>query len=129
MPTDNADPIAPGAAVAFPQAGVSDGVILQSSDTEIALTEVGTYLVSFTLPLTESGQVVLALNGTELPYTVVGNGGDNTQLTGMALVTTTQATDLLSLQNPSAATTSLTLTPSAGGTQPVSAHLLVLRIA
>ena len=129
MPTDNADPIAPSGAVEFPRIGVSDGVILQSSDTEIALTEVGTYLVSFTLPLTQSGQVVLALNGTELPYTIVGNGGDNTQLTGMALVTTTQATDLLSLQNPSAATTSLTLTPSAGGTQPVSAHLLVLRIA
>ena len=43
--------------------------------------------------------------------------------------TTTQATDLLSLQNPTSATTALTLTPSAGGTQPVSAHLLVLRIA
>ena len=129
MPTDNPDPIAPGAAVAFPQSGVTSGTILPSSSTEFALTEVGTYLVSFTLPLTQSGQVVLALNGTELPYTVVGNGGDNTQLTGMALVTTTQATDLLSLQNPSAATTSLTLTPSAGGTQPVSAHLLVLRIA
>ena len=51
------------------------------------------------------------------------------QITGTALITTTLATDLLSVRNPATNTDSLTLTPSAGGEQPVSAHLVILQIA
>ena len=129
MPTDNPDPIAPGAAVAFPQSGVTSGTILPDTDTTFALTEIGTYLITFTAAAAEAGQLVLALNGTEIPYTVVGRDATNSQITGTALITTTQATDLLSVQNPTASTTSLTLTPSAGGADPVSAHLTILQIA
>ena len=129
MPTDNPAPIAPGAAVAFPQSSVTSGTILPSSDTEFALTEVGTYLITFTATAAETGQLVLALNGAEIPYTLVGRDATNSQISGMALITTTLATDLLTVQNPASATTSLTLTPSAGGTDPVSAHLTILQIA
>ena len=129
MPADNPDPIAPGEAVAFPQSGVTSGSILQSSTTEFSLTEIGTYLVTFTATTAEAGQLVLALNGTEIPYTVTGRDATTAQITGTALITTTQATDLLSVQNPATNTGSLTLTPSAGGAQPVSAHLVILQIA
>ena len=129
MPTDNPDPIAPGAAVAFPQSGVTSGSILQSSDTEFALTEVGTYLITFTATTAEAGQLVLTLNNAEIPYTVTGRDATTSQITGTALITTTQATDLLSVRNPATNTGALTLTPSAGGEQPVSAHLIILQIA
>jgi hypothetical protein len=129
MPTDNPDPIAPGAALAFPQSGVTSGSILASSTTEFSLTEIGTYLITFTATTAEAGQLVLALNGTEIPYTVTGRDATTSQITGTALITTTQATDLLSVQNPATNTGSLTLTPSAGGEQPVSAHLTILQIA
>ena len=129
MPTDNPDPIAAGAAVAFPRDGVNSGSILRNTDTEFALTEVGTYLVSFTATASEAGQLVLALNGTEIPYTLVGRDATNSQISGMALITTTLATDLLTVQNPATATSAITLTPGAGGTDPASAHLVILQIA
>ena len=129
MPPDNAASVAPGADVAFPQDGVSSGVILRSSDTEFALTEVGTYLVLFQVGVTEAGQLVLALNGAELPYTVVGRATGTSQIIGMALVSTTVATTLLSVRNPADNAAALTITPVAGGTEPVSAHLVILQIA
>ena len=129
MPPDNATTVAPGTDVAFPQDGVSSGVILRNSDTEFALTEVGTYLVLFQVGVTEAGQLVLTLNGAELPYTVVGRATGTSQIVGMALVTTTVATSLLSVRNPADNAAALTITPSAGGTEPVSAHLVILQIA
>ena len=129
MPSDNADPIAPGADVAFPRDGVTTPAITRVSDTEFSVSEVGTYLVTFQVPVTEAGQLVLTLNGEELSYTTVGKDATGTQLVGTALVNTTVATSVFTLRNSGEEGGSLTVTPNAGGEEPVSAHLVILQIA
>ena len=124
MPPDNSDPIAPGSAVAFPQTNITSGTTIgRLSDTEFTLTVPGIYLVQFQIPITGDAQAVLALNGVELPYTVVS--GDDL-LTGIALVETTQATDVLSVLNPATATGNLVVDSNA--TTPNTAHLVITQL-
>ena len=51
------------------------------------------------------------------------------QIVGINLVTTTIENSIISIQNPSGNVTALTITPLAGGTRPISAHLSILQIA
>jgi len=46
----------------------------------------------------------------------------------MAIVTTTSINSILTVRNPADNSTALTITPSAGGTQPVSAHLVIIQL-
>jgi hypothetical protein len=46
----------------------------------------------------------------------------------MSLVTTSTTNSTLNVQNPSGNSTALTITPIAGGTQAVSAHLVITQI-
>lgn len=64
----------------------------------------------------------------ELPYTVVGRATGTSQLVGMALVQTTVTDSIITVRNPASETTALTITPKAGGKDPVSAHLVITRI-
>ncbi len=129
-PADNAAAIAPGTDVAFPQDGpVSGAGIARTGDSSFTLADPGTYQVLFQVPVTEAGQLVLTLNGTELPYTVAGSTAAGSQITGTALVTTTAADGVLTVRNPAANTDSLTVTPTAGGAQPVSAHLVITQLS
>ena len=98
------------------------------SDSSFALSDVGVYQVLFQVSADEAGQLLLTLNGAQLPYTVVGRATGTSQLVGMALVQTTVATSVLTVRNPAGATTALTLTPVAGGTLPVSAHLVITQL-
>lgn len=68
------------------------------------------------------------MNGAELPYTVVGRATGTDQIVGMALVTTTEATSVLTVRNPADNAAALTITPTAGGTEPVSAHLVITQL-
>jgi hypothetical protein len=70
------------------------------------------------------GQVVIELNGTEQPSTLVGiaNAG---QLKASVFIITTTASSVLRILNPASGTQPLTLTPSAGGSNAVTAHLLI----
>ena len=129
MPSDNAAPIAAGADVSFPRNGVTSGTIARLSDSSFTFGATGVYQVTFEVPVTEAGQLVLTLNGAELPYTVVGRNAENTQIVGMAIVSSNVATSVLTLRNPASATAPITVTPSAGGELPVSAHLVILRLA
>ena len=130
MPTDNATAIAPGEDVAFPENGViANTNIGRASNTSFLLSSIGTYLIQYTLTAAEGGQLVLTLNGNELAYTVVGRSGTDTEIVGTALITTTATNSVLTLRNPRDNTTSLTLTPTAGGTEPVSAHLTIVQLA
>ena len=47
---------------------------------------------------------------------------------GKGLITTINNNSIISISNPAAESTALTLTPSAGGTNAVSAHLVILQI-
>lgn len=128
MPSDNPDPIAPGEDVAFPQNGAIANTDIGRVDGSTFLLVAGTYLVQFQVSATEAGQLVLTLDGGELPYTVTGRTADGSSLVGMSIVTTTDGATL-TVRNPSAATSDLTLSPSAGGALPVSAQLIILRLA
>lgn len=130
MPGDNAAIVAPGTDVAFPQDGVNtDTNITRISAYTFNIANEGTYVVQFQVSVTEAGQLCLALNGVEEPFTVVGRATGTSQLVGNCLIKTVTENTIVSVRNPAAETTALTITPVAGGTNPVSAHLLFLQIA
>ena len=128
MPPDNAATVASGTDVFFPQDGPSSGAggIERFDDNEFVLVEPGTYQVMFNVSVDEAGQLVLRLNGVDLAYTVVGRATGTSQIGGTSLVTTTLPNSFLTVRNVSAGV--LTITPVAGGPQPVSAHLVIARI-
>ncbi|MET3683737.1 hypothetical protein ABID56_001846 [Alkalibacillus flavidus] len=128
MPPDNAATVAPGTDVSFPQDGPTSGTdILRVNDTTFNLAETGIYQVLFQASIAEAGQLILTLNGADLEYTVVGRATGTSQIVGMALVETSVIDSLLTVRNPAGNATALTLTPLAGGTRPVSAHLVITR--
>lgn len=124
-PPDNAATVAPGAAVSFPQDGPTSGTIARTGPTSINLPDIGTYRVSFSVPVSEAGQLIVTLNGTDLAYTVVGRATGTTAITGESLVQTTVADSVLTVVNPAGNSTALTITPLAGGTRPVAATLII----
>lgn len=65
------------------------------------------------------------------PQGVAGEIGatGTSQIIGIAIVTTTAINSILTVRNPAENATALTITPSAGGTRSVSAHLVILQIA
>ena len=129
MPTDNQDPIAAGEDVAFPRNGlISSTNFTRVGDNSFLLADPGVYQVQFVASVTEPGQLVLTLNGAELPYTVAGRSSGDSQIVGTALVETTAADSVLTVRNPEGAANAITLTPTAGGTEPVSAQLIITQL-
>jgi hypothetical protein len=130
MPSDNATPVALGGDVAFPQNGIiANTNIGRLNDTTFLISAVGTYLVTFNVPVTEAGQLVLTLNGVELPYAVFGRTTVTSDITGTVLINNTTTNSTLTVRNPAANTAALTVTPIAGGTLPSSAHLTIVQLA
>ena len=129
MPPDNTETVAPGTDVSFPQDGPNSGSgIARSGPSSFTLAEIGTYQVLFQVSVTEPGQLILTLNGVDLAYTVAGRETDTSQIVGMAIVETTEVDSVLTVRNPDGTAAALTITPLAGGTRPVSAHLVITRI-
>ena len=129
MPPDNAATVAPGTDVSFPQDGPNSGAgIARSGPSSFILGEIGTYQVLFQVSVTEAGQLILTLDGADLAYTVSGRDTGSSQIVGMALVQTTTAGSVLTVRNPEGTAAALTITPVAGGTRPVSAHLVITQI-
>ncbi len=125
MPPDNAATVAPGTDVSFPQDGPNSGSITRTSASSFDLPTIGTYEVNFQVSVNEAGQLILTLDGVDLAYTVVGRATGTSQIVGLALVTTTSVNSILTVRNPAGNTPALTITPRAGGTRPVSAHLVI----
>jgi len=92
------------------------------------LTEIGTYQVLFQVSVTEAAQLILTLNRADLEYTVAGRATGTSQIIGMAIVETTSVNSILTVRNPAGNASAITITPLAGGTRPVSAHLTITRI-
>lgn len=111
MPPDNSATVAPG-----------------TDASSFNLTEIGTYQVLFQVSVTEAAQLILTLNGADLDYTVVGRATGVSQITGIAIVETTSVDSILTVRNPAGNASAITITPLAGGTRPVSAHLTIMRI-
>lgn len=129
MPPDNAATVAVGADVQFPQDGpnTNSSVISRNgtSPSSFELAELGIYKVTFQVSVSEAGQLILTLNGSDLAYTVVGRATGTSQITGVALVETTVINSVLTVRNPAGNSTALSITPLAGGTHPVSATLVI----
>lgn len=129
MPPDNAATVSPGTDVSFPQDGPTSGAaIYRIGPSSFNLLAMGTYQVLFQVSVVEAGQLILTLNGTDLAYTVVGRATGTSQIVGMALVQTTVNNSVLTVRNPAGNATALTITPLAGGTRPVSAHLVITKL-
>ena len=129
MPPDNAATVAPGTDVSFPQDGPNSGTgIARSGPDSFNLAQIGTYQVLFQVSVTEAGQLILTLNGADLAYTVAGRAAGTTQIVGMAIVETTVTDSVLTVRNPEGTAAALTITPLAGGTRPVSAHLVITQL-
>ena len=129
MPGDNAATVAPGTDVLFPQDGpTSATAITRLTASTFNLAAIGTYQIMFQVSVTEPGQLILTLNGADLAYTVVGRATGTSELAGMSLVTTNVINSMLTVRNPAGNSTALTITPLAGGTRPVSAHLVITQI-
>ncbi len=129
MPPDNAATVAPGTDVSFPQDGPnSAGSITRLGPSSFNLAEIGAYQVLFQVSVAEPGQLILTLNGTDLAYTVAGRDSENSQIVGLAIVETTTANSVLTVRNPDGTAAALTITPVAGGTRPVSAHLVITQL-
>ncbi len=130
MPPDNAATVAVGTDVSFPQDGPSGGsAIFRTGPSTFNLSLIGAYEVLFQVGVSEAGQLILTLNDADLAYTVVGRATGTSQIVGLAIVRTTVINSLLTVRNPAGNSTALTITPLAGGTRPVSAHLVITQIA
>ncbi|WP_257142887.1 collagen-like protein, partial [Bacillus pseudomycoides] len=133
MPPDNAATVAIGGDVDFPRDGPSSGggIARTGADT-FNLSAIGIYQVLFQVSVKEAGQLVLTLNSgagaVELTHTVVGRATGTSQIVGVALVQTSVINSILTVRNPASESTALTITPLAGGTESVSAHLVITRL-
>jgi hypothetical protein len=127
MPPDNAATVAPGTDVDFPQDGPQDSSadIARASAGSFVLGNIGVYHVAFSVPVDEAGQLELTLDGNPLAYTVTGRATGTSAIAGGALVQTTAVNEILTVRNPADESTSLTITPLAGGTDPSSATLTI----
>ena len=129
MPGDNSATVAPGTDVSFPQDGPNSGSgIARSGPDSFTLADIGVYQVLFQVSVTEAGQLILTLNGQDLAYTVVGRATGTSQIVGIAIVETTVINSILTVRNPAGNAAALTITPLAGGTRPVSAHLVITQL-
>ena len=129
MPPDNAATVAPGTDVSFPQDGPSSGTsITRIGVDSFSLADIGSYQVLFQVSVDEAGQLLLTLDGADLEYTVFGRATGASEIVGMAIVTTSVTDSVLTVRNPAGNATALTITPLAGGTRPVSAHLVITQI-
>ncbi|PFH66995.1 collagen-like protein [Bacillus thuringiensis] len=133
MPPDNAATVAVGGDVDFPRDGPFNGLgIARTGADTFNLSVIGTYQVLFQVSVSEAGQLVLTLDSgagaVELTYTVVGRATGTSQIVGMVLVQTSVINSILTVRNPASESTALTITPLAGGTESVSAHLVITRL-
>jgi hypothetical protein len=129
MPPDNAATVAVGTDVSFPQDGpTSATTISRLGPSTFNLAAIGVYTVYFQVSVSEAGQLELTINGAPLAYTVVGRATGTSQITALTLVETSVINSVLTVRNPAGNSTALTITPLAGGTSSVSAHLLITQI-
>jgi hypothetical protein len=129
MPGDNADTVAPGTAVDFPNNGPTTAdVVTRASASTFTLVEAGTYEVNAQVSVSEAGQLQLAIGGVGLPETVAGRATGTSQIV-ISTIINVGAGDVLSVINPAGNAAALTITPIAGGTHSVSATLTVKLLA
>ena len=129
MPPDNPVAITPGSDIEFPNDGISSSttITLLTSST-FNLSEIGVYEINYQVSISESAQLVLALNGVELLNTVVGRFTGSSQIVGLSIINTTVVNSVLSVRNPSVNFGSLNITPNSGGVSAVTANINIFQL-
>ena len=125
--TDN-PAIAAGVAINFPRTAATSGGITPSTISSFNLPTIGTYLVLFQVDTTAANQLALRLNSGVIADSVVGRATGTSQITGISLVNTTISNSVLEVINPPGSPTEVAIPANDGGTQPISAHLVIIRI-
>lgn len=128
MPGHNTVTIGGGTPVLFPLDGPTNNIITRINEGQFNLLNIEVYEVNFQISTDTPGQFVIVLNDIELDYTVVGRATGTCQIVGISLVQTYIINSILSINNPIGKITSISITPFAGGTRPVSAHLIIKQI-
>ena len=124
-----ASTVAPGTDVSFPQDGPnSNSGIARATESSFTLPSIGAYRVLFKVDVTQAGQLLLTLNGADLEYIVVGRATGTSQIIGMSIVETDSVNFVLTARNPAGNAAAITITPTDGGTRPISAHLMITQI-
>jgi len=118
-----------GEAVPFRTTGPSSG-LLRVSETDFVLPDIGVYEVTWQVSVNEPGELLLRLNGFELPSTLVGRNTGSTQIVGNVLIETVVPTSNLSVGNPTHSAVELTLSRSAAGSfqSPLTSSLVIKRL-
>lgn len=126
-PNDNPTAIAQNTAVEFPNTTASTTGITRLTNSTFNLTDTGTYLIMFKVNTNTAGQLGIAVNGAVQPSATFGNAADDGIIEGKTIITTTAANTVLSIVNPIA--TTVTVTPSAGGTEATVSDLTIIKLA
>lgn len=126
-PNDNPTAIAQNTAVEFPNTTASTTGITRLTNSTFNLADTGTYLIMFKVNTNTAGQLGIAVNGAVQPNATFGNAADNGIIEGKTIITTTAANTVLSIVNPIA--TTVTVTPSAGGTEATVSDLTIIKLA
>jgi hypothetical protein len=131
---DNPDPIEPGNAVNFPNPTVNPFGTIQrvngTSTSQFVLPANSTFEILFQVVVQNTGELVVVLNGSELPNTVFGKSG-NGAIVGMCIVKTPSgSSSVISINNPSSAPAGGLQVDAATGslTQPLTCHLIIKQI-
>lgn len=126
-PNDNPTAIAQNTAVEFPNTKASTTGITRLTNSTFNLADTGTYLIMFKVNTNTAGQLGIAVNGAVQPSATFGNAADDGIIEGKTIITTTAANTVLSIVNPIAST--VTVTPSAGGTEATVSDLTIIKLA
>lgn len=90
----------------------------------------GVFEISFQVVVSNTGELVISLNNTELDYTVVGKSGGGV-VVGLCIITTSLGTNsILSINNPSTASPGGLKVDEATGalSLPLSCHLVIKQL-
>lgn len=131
MPGDNADTVAPGTPVDFPQDGPTNGPVSRVNANTFEILVAGIYKIEWQVSVSEAGQLVVAVDDgpgfVERAETVVGRDTGTSQIVGDTYLSF-DIGDLVQIWNPTGNPAALTITPIAGGTHAVSATLSFTRV-
>lgn len=70
----------------------------------------------------------MVANEEKIIYILDNAATGTSQMVGMSIITTTEMNTILTVRNPAGNATALTITSLAGGTQAVSAHLVIVQL-
>ena len=132
MPGDNAATVQIGGAIHFPKTDVANSSITSFGTSSFILPEPATYEITFQVSVSEPTQLGIVITSfpgdpsTLVPSSVVGRSTGSSQIMGSSLITTFVPNTFLSIVN--LGFSAIAMTPNAGGTNPVSAHLVIKKL-